>query len=112
MHKSGALIISACFDDFKIVGNNFIAAKRANTWSLFTLAGRVLPITGLNDVNEIEGVIVFAQSGKKKLATAIQLSMLANGIELNDDLVFDDVLPFSKGMIVGTKWIAGGNNYF
>ncbi|MBK7652587.1 MAG: WG repeat-containing protein [Flammeovirgaceae bacterium] len=28
MHKSGTLIISACYDDFKVVGNNFIAAKK------------------------------------------------------------------------------------
>lgn len=100
MHKSGTLIIPACYNDFKVVGNNFIAANRANIWSLFTLVGRLLPITGLSDVKEIEGVIVFTQGGKKKLATANQLAMLANGVELNEDLVFDDVQAFSKGMLL------------
>ena len=100
IHKSGALIISDCYDDFKVVGNNFIAAKRVDNWSLFTLTGMLLPVTELSDVKEIEGVIVFTQGGKKKLATANQLAMLANGVELNEDLVFDDVVAFSKGLLL------------
>lgn len=100
IHKSGAIIISACYDDFKVVGNNFIVAKKANMWSLFTLTGRLLPIAPLNDVKEIEGVIVFTQAGKKKLATANQLAMVVNGVELSEELVFDDVQAFSKGMLL------------
>lgn len=100
MHKSGTVLISACYDDFEIVGNNFIAALKNKQWKLFTLTGRLLNIDGLTEVKEIEGVIVLTRFGKKILTTAQQLSGFANGLELNDELVFDDVQAISKGLLV------------
>ena len=100
IHKSGAIIISDCYDDFEIVGNNFIAANKNKQWKLFTLAGRVLNIDGLTDVKEIEGVMVLTRFGKKILTTAQQLSGFANGLELNDELVFDDAQAMSKGLLL------------
>ena len=44
LHKSGVLIIETCYDDFKIVGNNFIAAQKGNVWRLYTLTGRALDV--------------------------------------------------------------------
>lgn len=100
IHKSGAVIISDCYDDFEIVGNNFIAAKKNKQWKLFTLTGRLLSIDGLTEVKEIEGVIVLTRFGKKILTTAQQLSGFANGLELNDELVFDDAQAMSKGLLL------------
>jgi hypothetical protein len=100
LHKSGVLIIETCYDDFKIVGNNFIAAQKGNVWRLYTLTGRALDVDELNDVKEIEGVVVLTRLGKKILTTAQQLGALANGVELNDELVFDDVQAMSKGLLL------------
>jgi hypothetical protein len=100
MHKSGAILISECYDDFEIVGNNFIAAKKNKQLKLFTLAGRALNIDGLTDAKEIEGVIVLTRFGKKILTTAQQLSGFVNGQELNDELVFDDAQAMSKGLLL------------
>jgi len=100
IHKSGALIIQTCYDDFKIVGNNFIAAQKETLWMLYTLAGRLLDVDGLNDVKEIEGVVVLTRFGKKILISAQQLAALANGQELNQELVFDYVQAISKGLLL------------
>jgi len=100
MHKSGALIIPACYDDFKIVGNNFIAAQKGKVWMLYTLVGRLLDVDGLNDVKDIEGIVMLTRFGKKILTTAQQLAALANGQELNQDLVFDDVQAVSEGLLL------------
>ena len=100
LHKSGVLIIETCYDDFKIVGNNFIAAQKGNVWRLYTLTGRALDVDELNDVKEIEGVVVLTRLGKKILTTAQQLGALENGVELNDELVFDDVQAMSKGLLL------------
>lgn len=100
IHKSGITIISDCYDDFEIVGNNFIAAKKSKQLKLFTLTGRLLTIDGLTEVKEIEGVIVLDRFGKKILTTAQQLSGFANGLELNDELVFDDAQAMSKGLLL------------
>ncbi|MBL7870685.1 MAG: hypothetical protein JNM78_03665 [Cyclobacteriaceae bacterium] len=100
IHKSGAVLISDCYDDFEIVGNNFIAAISNKQWKLFTLTGRLLNIDGVTEVKEIEGIIVLTRFGKKILTTAQQLSGLVNGIELNEELVFDDVQAMSKGLLL------------
>lgn len=65
IHKSGLKIIAACYDDFKIAGENFIIAYRNKEADLFTLAGRQLTISGLTDASEIEDVLVLTRLGKK-----------------------------------------------
>ncbi len=100
MHKSGTIIISTCFELYKVVGNNYIAAKAGETWKLFTLTGRLLEIENIQDVKEMEGVIVLTRLGKKILATVPNIAALANGQELNAELVFDDVVALDNDLLL------------
>lgn len=100
IHKSGSEIVSSCYDDFKIAGENFIVAYRNNEADLFTLAGRQLTILGLTDAREIEDVLVLTRLGKKILVTPQQLAVLADGQLLSDQFVFDDVVALAKGLLL------------
>jgi hypothetical protein len=100
IHKSGARIVSACNEEYKIVGSNFIAARSGEIWKLHTLTGRALEIDNIHDVREIEGVIVITRKGKKILTTVSRLADCVNGNELKDELVFDDVVALDKDLLL------------
>lgn len=99
IHKSGVIVISTCHTDYKIVGNNFIAALNGQTWTLFTLTGRPLGISGIDDVKEMEGVIVLTRKEKKYLTTVEQIAGLTQHQELKDDLVFDEIIAIDKHLL-------------
>ncbi len=100
IHKSGTVVIPTCFADYKIVGNNFIAAKKDQTWFLFTLAGRPLDISGISDVKELEGVIVLTRLGKKKLTTIQKIAGQTEHQEMKEDLVFDEVVAIDRNLLL------------
>lgn len=100
LHKSGTKIIADCHAEYKIIGNNFIAARSGEIWQLYTLTGRALEIDDVHDVREIEGVIVITRLGKKILTIVSHLADCVNGNELKDDLVFDDVLALDKDLLL------------
>jgi hypothetical protein len=100
IHKSGRIIINDCFEDYEMVDDNFIAALRDNYYILYTLAGRPLPITGITKVAYAEGLILMTRSGKKVINTIDQLAALADGQPFHDELVFDEVIPVEKNMLL------------
>lgn len=104
IHKSGVVVISACHTDYKIVGTNFIAAQSDKTWKLFTLTGRPLDISGVDDVKELEGVIILTRMEKKYLTTVDQIARLTQHLELKDDLEFDEVVAIDKDLL----WVRSG----
>lgn len=108
IHKSGTVVIPTCFSDYKIVGNNFIAAKKDQTWFLFTLAGRPLDISGFDDVKELEGVFVLTRLGKKALNTIQNMVGQTGQQEMKEDLVFDEVVPIDKNLLLVRNGIMEG----
>lgn len=108
IHKSGLEIVSGCYDDFKIVGGNFIVGYRDTTADLLTLTGRTLPISGLTDVREIEDVLILFRLGKKVLVTPQQIAAVADGLPLPDQFVFDDVVALSKGQLLVRNGVLEG----
>ncbi|MBX2895788.1 MAG: WG repeat-containing protein [Cyclobacteriaceae bacterium] len=108
IHKSGIHIISGCYDDYKVVGGNFIVGYREGTVDLFTLTGRLLPITGLTEVREIEDVLILLRLGKKVLVTPQQVAAVADGLPLSDQFVFDDVIALSKGLLLVRNGVLEG----
>jgi len=100
IHKSGVMIIGSCHEDYKLVGNNFVAAKTKEDWQLFTLTGRLIDMPGIQEVKELEGVVVITRLGKKILATVPQVAELINEQELKTELVFDDVLALDKNLLL------------
>jgi len=108
LHKSGLEIVFGCYNDFKIVGGNFIVGYRDAAVDLFTLTGRQLPINGLTDVREIEDVLILFRLGKKILVTPQQIAALADGLPLPDQFVFDDVVALSKGQLLVRNGVLEG----
>ncbi len=100
IHKSGLRVVPTCYNDFKVVGGNFIVGYRQEEVDLFTLTGRLLPVAGLTDVREIEEVLILYRLGKKVLVTPQQLAALADGLPLAEQFVFDEVVAISKGQLL------------
>ncbi|MEY4930870.1 MAG: hypothetical protein RI909_1594 [Bacteroidota bacterium] len=100
LHKSGRRIITDCHDEYKVIDGNFIAARRNGYVMLYTLAGRQLPITGITQVDEAEGLVLLTRSGKKIINTSAQLAAMVDGNQFHDELVFDEVLVVDKGLLL------------
>ncbi len=100
IHKSGRIILSGCYDGFKLVGAHFLAARKGALWQLFTLSGRLLSDQVYVTIEEIEGVIVSAQYAKKSLHTVEQLAALADGESIREEWVFDEVRAVGKGLLL------------
>jgi len=100
MHKSGRTIIRDCYEEFKLVDDNFIAAKKDGVFTLFTLAGRMLPLAGVTEVDKAEGLILLTRTGRKVINTVEQLAALADGNSFHDELVFDEVVAVGKNLVL------------
>jgi hypothetical protein len=100
IHKSGRVIIAGCYDDYYTVGNHFIAAEREGAITLFTLAGRALPVSIITHAEEMEGLVILTRSGKKVINTIAQLGAMADGHPFQDELVFDEIRVVDKGMLL------------
>jgi WG containing repeat len=100
MHKSGKKIISSCMDDYQVIANSFLAAKKNNSWGLYALNGRQLLPANWQSVQGIENVIVLSQLDKKTVCTPAQLAAVANGNKLPGDFVFDEVRSAGSGFLL------------
>ena len=99
IHKSGRMIIRDCYDEYKILDDNFIVAKRNGFVTLFTLTGRQLLLSGINGATDEEGLIVLQRGEKKIINTIKQLAAIADGSSFYDELVFDEVLVVDKNLL-------------
>lgn len=100
IHKSGLVLVPGCHSEFKMVGTNFLAGEKGKEWTLFTLTGRPLPLKGIEQVREVEGLIEVTRSGKKILTTLQNLTEIVQGGDLHDELVFDEVRPVRAGQVL------------
>jgi hypothetical protein len=100
IHKSGWQVIADCYEDFYAVGNHFIAAERQGSVTLFTLTGRALPLQGMEEAEEKEGLIILTRAGKKIINTVQQLAALADGHPFQHDMVFDQVRIVDRKLLL------------
>ncbi len=100
IHKSGRTIISDCYEEYRIMADHFIAARQNDHFTLYTLTGRKIPLAGIAQINEAEGLILLTKSEKIIINTISQLAALANGSSFHDELVFDEVLAVDKGLLL------------
>ncbi len=100
MHKSGRKIISSCMDDYQVIANSFLAAKKNNSWGLYALNGRQLLPATWQSVQVIENMIVLSRLDKKTVCTPAQLAAVANGNKLPEDFVFDEVRSAGPGFLL------------
>ena len=100
IHKSGREIISDCYEDYRIIDDRFIAARQNGYYTLYTLAGRKLPLAGVTHIAEAGGLILLTKSEKKIVNSISQLAALADGNSFHDELVFDEVVAVDKGLLL------------
>jgi hypothetical protein len=100
LHKSGVTFFDSCMEDIKVVGNSFIAARRKGLWGLYTFTGRTLFQPIWDDIQSVEGVVVFTRLGRKILFTPSQVATISNKNTLKEELIFDEVRPFGKGTLL------------
>lgn len=100
IHKSGRVIISDCYEEYKMIDDNFIAARRNGYYTLYTLAGRKILLPGITQVSTAEGVILLTMSEKKIINTVKELAALADGNSFHNELVFDEVLVVDKNLLL------------
>lgn len=105
LHKSGARIISSCYQKFKIVGTRLLAGFDGKFWTLFTLTGRKVGIEGMEAVEETEGLLVITRMGKNLMTTVENIVEIVKGGKLKDELVFDEV----KAVRAGEIWVRNGS---
>jgi hypothetical protein len=99
IHKSGFKIGDACIEEAMIVDGSFLAQKKKH-WALFTLTGKQLSSFQFKDIQQIEGLILIQfTNGKFGLYTKQQIAMLADGEQLNDQYVFDEIRVWSEGLL-------------
>ncbi len=100
IHKSGRVIVSDCFEEYKLIDDNFIAARRNGYYTVYTLTGRSLPLSGLTQVTDAEGVVLLTRNNKVTINTIKQLAALADGNAFDDELVFDEVIAIDKNLLL------------
>ncbi len=100
IHKSGRKIIADCYEEFKMIDDNFISARKNGLLTIFTLTGKRLPLTGITAAEEAEGLILLTRSGKKVINTIRQIADMADGNAFHDELVFDEVLVVDKNLLL------------
>lgn len=105
LHKSGVKIIKECYQTFKLIDNNFIAAFTGKEWHVYTLVGRKLSLDDVEAIEYVEGVVVITRYRKKLLTTLDNLAAMVQGKALYDELVFDEVRPIKAGEI----WVRNGS---
>ena len=100
IHKSGRVIIADCYETYKMIDDNFIAARQNGYYTLYTLAGRKIVLPGITQVSAAEGLIILTISEKKIINTVKQLAALADGNSFHNELVFDEVLVVDKNLLL------------
>ncbi|MFZ2907082.1 MAG: WG repeat-containing protein [Cyclobacteriaceae bacterium] len=94
-----------CYQDAKMLGKNYLALKRENRWSVWTLTGRMLIDFVWDDVERMGDVVVFRKSNKYKLVRMSDVFGVANQVAIPYAQEFDDVKAWANGMF----WVKAGN---
>ncbi len=91
IHESGFRIHNETVDDAMVIANRFLGYNRDDTWSLVTLTGAPLMSNAFDDVAVLDSVIQLTKNKKRILTTPSRIAAVADGDDLKEDFVFDDV---------------------
>lgn len=99
LHKSGVQICCS-FDDASVLDGRYLLITKDNRIGLYALNGKQLLKPEFISIEMMQGIIALNRSGKKILVTSKQLSTVADGGELDESLVFDEVKDFGKNRLL------------
>ncbi len=100
IHKAGFAFADSV-EDARIIGKSFVAIKKNDAWSLYTLAGRKLGERSWNDITAIQNVIVFDGGRHKFVSLRSELGKSADGHPLPLSEPFEEVKHWTNGLIWG-----------
>jgi hypothetical protein len=91
VHKRGFSFDETCVDDVKIILGKFIAIKKNQQWSIWTLTGLQLQGYVWDQIFSVGELIALEKEGFKYLVTPTMLAKTVDGEELPLTYKFDDV---------------------
>ncbi|MEX2232636.1 MAG: WG repeat-containing protein [Cyclobacteriaceae bacterium] len=100
IHQAG-FIFQENIQDASVLGKSYIAVKKNDAWLLYTLAGRLLDENSWEDISAFGDVIFFTRDKKIYIAPREQLAKSADGNPTPLSEPFDEVKPWSNGLIWG-----------
>ncbi len=98
IHKSGFTVGDDCIDEARLLTGKFLALKKNNHWSLWTLTGRMLLSYDYDEIYALRDVIVFVRETKFNLATTAGIARLADQEKLQW-VTADEVKLWRKSLI-------------
>lgn len=104
IHKSG-YVIEPCADDAVILAGAYIAIQKQQKWSLYTFAGRKLPVGTFEQTDAIDDILVLKREGAYRL---IHRDEMAKGVDQNEVVYsqsFDEVKRWNESTI----WVKAGD---
>jgi sporulation protein YlmC with PRC-barrel domain len=99
LHKTGFAIPEQAAEDAKLLAGKFLALKKDNRWSVWTLTGRKVIDYAWEDANHIGDVIILQRKGKLKLATVNEVAQLADQYTLKVQDLFDEIKLVKRDFI-------------
>lgn len=105
LHKSGFTVGDSCVQDAKLICGNFLATRKNNGWSIWTLAGYPLLTETADEIRDAGNIVVIQSDQKIRLATSKAIVDSADQLPLKLSDVFEETKPWSESML----WVRSGN---
>jgi len=105
IHKSGFKVGNDCIEEAKVLNGKFLAFRKEDRWSIWTFTGRMLMAYDWDELVSIKDVVCLKKKNKIILATANEISLLANQQALGRSDSVDEAKPWRNDFV----WIRKGN---
>jgi hypothetical protein len=106
VHKTGFIPLDSCVQEARMLSGRLLAIRVNDHWSVRTLAGRLLLGESWDDVQAAGNVVILKKNEKYWLTTLEQVACIADQQPLGLRDVFNDVKPWSNGLI----WFRAGSH--
>lgn len=106
VHKTGFIPLDSCVQNARMLSGRLLAIRTNDHWSVRTLAGRLLLGSAWDDVQAAGNVVILKKNEKYWLTTLDQVACIADQQPLGLRDVFNDVKPWSNGLI----WFRAGSH--
>ena len=107
IHKSGFEITDKCVDDAKVINGKLLALQQQGKWSLYTLTGRMLLSSALDDITAMNNCLILRSGSAFRVVSDDDLVRIAQGALLTSSLSeVDEVSAWSQNRL----WLRRGTH--
>jgi outer membrane protein assembly factor BamD (BamD/ComL family) len=100
VHKSGFVVGPDCAANARIVSDQYVAIQTGEKWQMYSFNGLHLKLQSYEDIRYEDDIIILTRLGKRLLVRAADVARVADGVQLSDSLVFDEVRAWGDGNLV------------